>query len=290
MINTILLTEKIGKLISSSGGNAGHAVATAGRNLGIPVDVYVPVTSKPMMIAKIKQKGANVFLHGANWNEADKLAREALAKDPSAFYIPPFDDPRIWDGNSTIVDEIARAGIVPDKIVLSVGGGGLLCGVQRGILRHGWQDCTKIIAVETTGTASFAAACEAGHPVALECINSVASSLGALSVTPGCLNIGVETIPLVVSDAAAVTACRRFADDFNLLVEPACGAALSYLYCSQEPEGLAAGASTGSDSAEDVRPSEGRETVVVIACGGSVVSVELLAKWCADLGVQSEYP
>jgi L-serine/L-threonine ammonia-lyase len=66
MINTILLTEKIGKLISSSGGNAGHAVATAGRNLGIPVDVYVPVTSKPMMIAKIKQKGANVFLHGAN--------------------------------------------------------------------------------------------------------------------------------------------------------------------------------------------------------------------------------
>ena len=280
MINNIQKTKGISKLISSSGGNAGHAVATAGKNLGLPVDVYVPVTTKPMMIAKLKQRGANVYVHGANWNEADKLAKEALANNPQAAYIPPYDDPLIWEGNSTIVDELVKAGIIPDKIVLSVGGGGLLCGIQQGILRHGWQNRTKIVAVETTGTASFAAASAAGHPVALTGIDSVATSLGALSVTPGCLDTGVETVSHVVTDQDAVAACRRFADDFNILVEPACGAALSYMYST--PEAASFPISTSAVSA-------GKETVVVIACGGSVVNLELLSQWCAQFNLTSEY-
>jgi L-serine/L-threonine ammonia-lyase len=282
MINQLCRSNDVKKIICSSGGNAGHAVATAGRNLGIPVDVYVPEPTKPMMIEKLRSKGANVFLHGANWNEADKKAKEALAAHSNAIYIPPFDDPLIWEGNSTLVDEIAKCGVVPDKIVLSVGGGGLLCGVQRGILRHGWQNRTKIIAAETSGTASFAAATEAGRPVSLPGISSVASSLGALSVTPACLNTGVETIPYVVTDKDAVTACRRFADDYNMLVEPACGAALSYIYCN--PAGATENVNSGvSDS--DAK----RETVVVIVCGGSVVNVELMAQWCADFGVSSTF-
>lgn len=285
MVNEILKTETVGKLISSSGGNAGHAVATVGQKLGIPVDVYVPHTTKPMMIAKLKKKGANVFVHGANWNEADQLAKQAVAADPTAQYIPPYDDPRIWEGNSTIVDDIAKAGIVPDKIVLSVGGGGLLAGIQRGILRHGWQTRTKIVAAETEGAASFAQARAAGQqPVTLSAITSIASSLGALSVTPGCLNTGVETVPHVVTDADAVRACRRLADDFRMLVEPACGAALSYVYCQS------------SGAPDDIIGSEvisegpaGGETIVVIVCGGSVVNVELLAQWCKDFEVTSEY-
>lgn len=300
MINELCRSKEVQKLICSSGGNAGHAVATAGRNLNIPVDVYVPELTKPMMIEKLKSKGANVFLHGANWNEADKKAKEALVLDPHAIYIPPFDDPLIWEGNSTIVDEIAKCGIVPDKIVLSVGGGGLLCGIQRGILRHKWQDRTRIIAVETTGTASFAAAMAAGHPVALSAISSVASSLGALSVTAACLNSGVETVSYVVSDKDAVTACRRFADDYNMLVEPACGAALSYIYCNPDEDKpdtaepgfeSEAGRSAGEDGSNQKKQEKEKEkeTVVVIVCGGSVVNVELMAQWCTDFGITSRY-
>lgn len=285
MVNEILKTETVGKLISSSGGNAGHAVATVGQKLGIPVDVYVPMTTKPMMIAKLKKKGANVFVHGANWNEADKLARQAVAADPTAQYIPPYDDPRIWEGNSTIVDDLAKAGIVPDKIVLSVGGGGLLAGIQRGILRHNWQNRTKVVAVETEGAASFARAHEAGQqPVTLSAITSIASSLGALSVTPGCLNTGVETIPHVVSDADAVRACRRLADDFKMLVEPACGAALSYVYCPHPTVTR----SVIENEVSTAHPVVG-ETIVVIVCGGSVVNIELLAQWCKEFDVSSEY-
>ena len=54
------------------------------------------------------------------------------------------DDPLIWEGNTTIIDELADEGVKPGAIVLSVGGGGLLCGVQRGLLKHGWEVMTVV--------------------------------------------------------------------------------------------------------------------------------------------------
>lgn len=141
------------------------------------------------------------------------------------------DDPLIWEGNASLVDELVAEGIKPGAIVLSVGGGGLLCGVQRGLERHGWQD-VRIIAVETEGAASFAAAQKAGKPVRLEAITSIATSLGALAVTHGTLTTkdSVVTESMVVSDKEAVRAMRKFADEERVLVEPACGAALAGVY------------------------------------------------------------
>ena len=141
------------------------------------------------------------------------------------------DDPLIWEGNASLVDELVAEGIKPGAIVLSVGGGGLLCGVQRGLERHGWQD-VRIIAVETEGAASFAAAQKAGKPVRLEAITSIATSLGALAVTHGTLTTkdSVVTESMVVSDKEAVRAMRKFADEERVFVEPACGAALAGVY------------------------------------------------------------
>ena len=159
MILELLKREKVTKIICSSGGNAGHAVATAGQKLNVPVDVFVPVTTLPMMIVKLRKKGAEVFVGGANWNEADAKARVALSNTKGSIFIPPYDDPLIWEGNSSIVAELLRAyegKPPPDAIVLSVGGGGLLAGVQIGVNRVGWHR-TIIFGVETEGAASFAA-------------------------------------------------------------------------------------------------------------------------------------
>ena len=49
----------------------------------------------------------------------------------------PFDDPLVWRGHAILIDEIFRAGLKPDAIVLSVGGGRLLCGVIEGLKRNG---------------------------------------------------------------------------------------------------------------------------------------------------------
>ncbi|CAE7843467.1 CHA1, partial [Symbiodinium microadriaticum] len=140
MIDTFMSKGKVEKIICSSGGNAGHAVATVGKAVCVPVDVYVPSTTKAMMVEKIRKTGANVIIGGENWNAADREARKALAETEGACYIPPYDDPLIWEGNSSIVDELVDANVKPGAVVLSVGGGGLLCGVQRGLERHGWSD------------------------------------------------------------------------------------------------------------------------------------------------------
>jgi L-serine/L-threonine ammonia-lyase len=66
-----LQAKGVTDLISSSGGNAGLAASAAGRKLGMRVRVVVPETTKKIMIDKIKAEGAEVEVHGANWNAAD---------------------------------------------------------------------------------------------------------------------------------------------------------------------------------------------------------------------------
>ena len=90
----------------------------------------------------------------------------------------------------------------------------------------------RIFACETEGAASFAAAKNAGEPVRIPAITSIATSLGALSVSSGTLTTAdtINTESLVVLDEEAVRSMRRFADDERILVEPACGAALAGVY------------------------------------------------------------
>ena len=248
------------RLVCSSGGNAGYAVAYAGRMLGTDVTVVVPMTTPDWTREMIQQQEATVIEHGDSWDDSHAYASELAGQDGTA-YIHPFDNARIWRGHASLVEEIANDGLKPDTIVLSVGGGGLLCGVLEGLHRIGWTDI-PIVAVETEGAASFAASVEAGRLITLDKIASVATTLGARTVASKALMwTRKHTIkPWTVSDREAVDACIRFADDHRILVEPACGAALSAIY---------------NRSTSLV----GQERVMVIVCGGAGVSLSLLKEW-----------
>jgi L-serine/L-threonine ammonia-lyase len=131
------------RFVSSSGGNAGIAAAHAGRRLGVPVMVVVPESASLRARELIAREGAEVVVHGASFQEANALAQSMLGEHDA--FIHPFDDPLLWDGHATMMDEVARAGFKPDAVVLSVGGGGLLCGVVEGLhapqrLGHGAGD------------------------------------------------------------------------------------------------------------------------------------------------------
>lgn len=217
------------RFVSSSGGNAGLAVAYAGRRLGIPVTVVVPETTTERARELLRLENADIIVHGASWQEANSFA-QSLVNETDAF-LHPFDDPLLWEGHATMVDEICRSGLRPDAFILSVGGGGLLSGIAEGIHRSGWHDI-PIFAVETAGAASFHEAVRAGHPVELERITSIATSLGAKRVCERAMQ-WTKMHPIhsvVVSDQAALTACERFLTDHHILVEPACGASLAMIY------------------------------------------------------------
>lgn len=251
------------RFVSSSGGNAGLAVAYAGRRLAVPVVVVVPETTSARARQLLRQEEAEVIVQGASWQEANEFAVSLVGPDDA--FIHPFDDPLLWQGHATLVDEVARSGLVPDAVVLSVGGGGLLSGVAEGLQRNGWGQL-PIVAVETEGAASFQAALKAGRTVELERITSIATSLGAKRVCEQALRWAQQR-PLrsvVVSDRSALAACERFLDDHRLLVEPACGASLALVY-------------------ERAAELEGFGTVLVVVCGGATATIDQIRQWSAAL-------
>ncbi len=253
------------RLLSSSGGNAGLAVAYAGRRLGLPVLVVVPETTGSWPRRLIRGQGAELVVHGASWMEAnDHLAS---LRQPTDAFIHPFDDPLLWDGHASLIAEAATQGPRPDAVVLSVGGGGLMSGVLQGMHAAGWQD-VPLVAVETAGADSLRAAVDAGRLVTLDAITSIAGSLGARRVCERALDwtrrhaVTVTT----VTDADAIAACLKLADDHRLIVEPACGAALAAVL-----QRLAAPLQTAAD-------------VLVVVCGGACTTYDDLKALAARVG------
>jgi len=246
--------------VSSSGGNAGYAAAYAGRKLNIPTKVFVPRTTPALFRQQIEAQGAEVRVVGEVWDETHEAAFR-YSQSVEALYISPFDDPLIWEGHSTIIDEIVAEMEPPDAIVVSVGGGGLLCGVIVGLRRHRLSDI-PVVAVETQGTASLAASLKEGKLVTLEKITGVAKTLGAKTVARQAFEWSRQypVQSAVVSDADAIRACIEFADEHRCLVEPACGASLSIAYRRH-------------------RILEKARRIVIVVCGGIGVNLNLLQTW-----------
>ena len=246
--------------VCSSGGNAGLAVAYSGQALNLPVHIVVPQTTSQAVRNMLKQLGAKVTVHGSVWDEADVYARQ-LAHDTHAAYIHPFDDPLIWTGHASIIDELQSQVPKPDLIVCSVGGGGLLCGIMEGLYRNNWQD-VDVLAVETEGAASLQASVQAGACVAIPAITSIAKTLGAKMVAQKAFE-WTQAHPIhcvQVSDDEAIDACIHIADVLRVLVEPACGAAYAALSLTHDALQKA-------------------QSIVVIICGGSGVNTDMLIDW-----------
>jgi L-serine/L-threonine ammonia-lyase len=122
---------------------------------------------------------------------------------------------------------------------------------MEGLDRIGWHK-TKVICAETEGAASFAESVKAGQHITLDKIESVASSLGARKISDKAWSYATDPriITHICNDDTAVESCKLFFDEFRFLTEPACGAALSYVYNSNQL-------------------IDNFQKIVVIACGGS---------------------
>ena len=251
------------KLICPSGGNAGVATAFAAAKLGLKCSIIVPRTTPAVTKERIASLGATVTVHGNVWDEANALAMER-AKDAEVEFVPAFDHPTLWRGHSTMIDEIVDDLASVDTIVTAVGGGGLLGGLLVGLERHQRSDC-RIVACETVGSASFAAAVKAGHPVRFPldtvCACLAASEVAAWPVT------AIERFSYdlaILTDTQALMGAVRYADEMRQLVEPACGVSLAVAYLDH--------------------PSiANSKDVVVIVCGGASTSTDLINAWRRDI-------
>ncbi|GAB1690264.1 serine/threonine dehydratase [Krasilnikovia sp. M28-CT-15] len=258
MLNRVLAAAHRGELpaagvIAASGGNAGLAAAYAAREVGVPAEVYVPVTAPPVKVAKLGKLGARVVQTGNEYAEAYAAAM-VQAEATGALYCHAYDDADMIAGNGTagleLLDELPGGF---DTVLVAVGGGGLAAGVAAAL--HGQA---RVVAVEPRGCASLAAALAAGEPVDVPVSGVASDSLGARRI--GTLGyeaaVRTEMISVLVDDQAVVDARRRLWEDYRIVVEH--GAATAHA-------ALTSGAYV---------PATG-ERVVVLLCGANTNPADL---------------
>ncbi|CAJ0952167.1 unnamed protein product [Ranitomeya imitator] len=146
------------------------------------------------------------------WDDADAYAHR-LTEAPGSVYISPFNHPLVWEGHSSLILELKSSlgNQKPGALVVAVGGGGLLAGLVEGIVKVGWSD-VPIIAMETVGAHCLNAALQAGRPVSLPDITSIAKCLGAKTVCDRALECAkkYKVISVTVDDKDALAAVEMF--------------------------------------------------------------------------------
>lgn len=222
-------------VVTYSSGNHGRAVASAARELGVPATVVVPVDAPEVKVRGIRRLGAEVIEEGTTSVERQRRA-EAIAERGGGVIVPPFDDPHIIAGQGTVGLEIVEDWPEVRRIVVPVGGGGLLSGVAAAVAGLGAD--TRVYGVEPLGAAAMKRSLEAGEPVTLGSIDTVAD--GLRPVRPGDLTFRHASAlgdgVVVVDDEAILRALAWCAEECRLLVEPSGAAGVAALLAGALPE------------------------------------------------------
>jgi threonine dehydratase len=206
-------------VITYSSGNHGQAVALAAKLLGANAVIVMPTTAPAVKVDGAKGFGAEVTFAGTTSLER-KARAEQLAGERGLTMVPPFDHPMIIAGQGTVGLEILDQCPDVGTVLVEVGGGGLSSGVAAAVKQR--KPDVRVIGVEPEGAAKMSRSLEAGHPVTLETVASIAD--GLMTVRPGELTFEhvkafVDQI-VTVADADMVRAIKWLYRNARLVVEP----------------------------------------------------------------------
>ncbi|MBK0394469.1 threonine/serine dehydratase [Ramlibacter sp. CrO1] len=212
-------------VIVASGGNAGIATAAAARALGVRCEVFVPTVSSPAKQARLRELGADVVVTGDVYAEALEacLARQ---QQTGALLTHAYDQPEVVAGAGTLAMEIEDDEGVPDSVLVSVGGGGLIAGIAA------WfEDRARVVALEPELAPTLFRAREAGQPVDVAVSGIAADSLGAKRIGGIAWDVTRKWVKdaLLLPDAAIRDAQRWLWREMHIPVEPAAALGLAAL-------------------------------------------------------------
>ena len=246
-------------VVAISGGNHAQAVAYASSVLDVDAVVLMPESTPQNYVEATKNYGATVDLQPTIGIAFEKIKNyEAEGR----IFIHPFDDPLVMAGQGTLGLEIMEDLPGVTDIIISIGGGGFGGGVSTAV--KAMKPGVKIWGVETIGADAMSQAINAGHPVELAAITSIAKTLGAPSVSARTLALAQEHLEevLVVPDEEAVKALKFILERLKVLTEPAASCTLA--------------------AALRLRDQfNSNNNLVLIFCGGNL-SVEDLCKYVSN--------
>jgi threonine dehydratase len=209
-------------VICASAGNHAQGVALAARTRGIPAIIVMPLTTPDIKVQAVADLGAEIILHGDDYDQAYDHATE-LARQRNAIFVHPFDDPDVIAGQGTIAMEILRQhhGDNIDAIFVPVGGGGLIGGIAA--YAKSLYPRMKIIGVEPEDAAGMYESLRAGKRVTLERVGMFADGVAVRRVGEETFRLArqyVDEIILVSTDQICA-AIQDIFQDTRSIAEPA---------------------------------------------------------------------
>ena len=253
---TLTEEERLRGVIAASAGNHAQGLAYHAGRHGIRAQIVMPLTTPLIKVSATKGYGAEVVLHGANYDEA---CEEALRRSEQSgmTFVHPFDDEVVIAGQGTMGLEILQQ--VPDieAIVAPIGGGGLIAGVACAVKET--NPHVRVIGVQPARLPSMKVAIAEGHPVTLSPAATIADGIAVRRA-------GEKTLPLV----------QKYVDDIVTVDEEEIANAVLLLLEREKTLAEGAGAAAIAALINHKTPLSGKR-VAVLVCGGNI-DVSLLSR------------
>jgi len=253
---TLSTEERDRGVIAASAGNHAQGVAYHAGRHGVRAQIVMPLTTPLIKVSATKSYGAEVVLHGANYDEACEEAVRRSEKLGMTF-IHPFDDEVVMAGQGTMGLEILQQ--VPDieAIIAPIGGGGLIAGVGCAVKETNPR--IRVIGVQPARLPSMKVAIAEGHPVTLSPAATIADGIAVRRA-------GEKTLPLI----------QKYVDDIVTVDEEEIANAVLLLL--EREKTLAEGAGAAALAALiNRKTSLNANKVAVLVCGGNI-DVSLLSR------------
>ena len=253
---TLTDDERARGVIAASAGNHAQGLAYHAGRHGIRAQIVMPLTTPLIKVSATKGYGAEVVLHGANYDEACEEAIRRSAEFGMTF-VHPFDDEVVIAGQGTMGLEILQQ--VPDieAVVAPIGGGGLIAGVACAVKETNPQ--VRVIGVQPARLPSMKVAIAEGHPVTLSPAATIADGIAVRRA-------GEKTLPLI----------QKYVDDIVTVDEEEIANAILLLLEREKTLAEGAGAAAIAAIINRKTPLSGKK-VAVLVCGGNI-DVSLLSR------------
>ena len=243
-------------VVAASAGNHAQGVAYHAALRSIPALIVMPLTTPLVKVTATRDFGAEVLLHGANYDEAFAEATRLCAERQLTF-MHPFDDPGVIAGQGTIGLELLEQVPRLEAVVVPIGGGGLIAGIACAIKES--RPEVRIVGVQTARLPSMLAAVEAHHPVTIGPATTIADGIAVRRA-------GELTLPLV----------KRYVDEIVTVEEDEIASAILMLLEREKTLAEGAGAAALAALLQHKTSLKGAHTAVLV-CGGNI-DVTLLSR------------
>jgi len=244
-------------VVAASAGNHAQGVAYHATERGIRAVIVMPLTTPLVKVTATRGFGAEVVLHGANYDEACTEALRLCTAEGMTF-IHPFDDPLVMAGQGTIGLELLEQVDGLEAVVVPIGGGGLIGGIACAVKES--NPTIRMIGVQTSRLPSMRDAMVAHHPVTLEAANTIADGIAVRRA-------GDVTFPVV----------EKYVDEIVTVDEDEIASAILTLLEREKTLAEGAGA-TALAALLQQRTSLPKDTrTAVLVCGGNI-DVTLLSR------------